>query len=115
MLRSIRNSCAILTLTAILSGCGASADQLLREQIALTDRIAEAYEKVTDKKSYDEAEPKIKLLSDQLVELDEKFNAVSPQRKEVALASCAAEMDQAMTRLKTAKTQAARLAFNVKQ
>jgi uncharacterized protein YcfL len=70
--------CGIM-LAAVLVGCGSSGpDAIAKEQISLLDQMTAIMEKVTDKKSLDEANTKIKELSERSKELDKKAKALTP-------------------------------------
>ena len=111
MSRPIGAACAALALAVLLSGCGPGPeDQLVKEQIALFEQTAAAFEKVTDQKSYAAADAEYRSLSAKLAELDGKLKAAGAERKEAALKANADQYEQALARLKAAKEKAHRFA-----
>jgi hypothetical protein len=101
---------AAVLLAAFAAGCGsAPGDGIVKEQLAVIDQLASAYEKVLDRKSLKEAQPQIQSLTTKIGELDKRLAALGAERKDAALKSNAAELEQAWGRMKAAKEKAGKV------
>ena len=97
------------------AGCGGKAeDSLVKEQIATLEKLAAAYAKVIDNKSYEAAEPEISSLRGRILELEKKLTELGPERKDAALKKHAAELEAARLGLRDARKKAAETAWGVK-
>jgi hypothetical protein len=94
-------------LMGLVAGCAKREDKLVKERIALFEKIAEEFEAVTDKASMDAARPKIAELEAKVRKTDEELKGL-PGR-EAAEAANKTEFDAAMVRRGKAKTLAAKL------
>lgn len=114
MSKLIRNGCIVSALAAFIIGCGAAAeDRLAKEEVATIEKLAGLFEKVTDKSSMDTVQPEIGVLSARLGKINEELDALGIDKKKAAKDKVAPQMEAAMTRMKTAKIQAAKAAFGV--
>jgi hypothetical protein len=111
MFKSIRNRCVILVLALLLAGCAKPENILVKEQIAILEKKADLFGRVTDKSSYEQIQPEYKVLSERIVKIDEELITLGAERRRAALAAHKVEMDQAMARMSAAKTKATKLAF----
>ncbi|HMF17239.1 MAG TPA: hypothetical protein VKE98_08540 [Gemmataceae bacterium] len=72
MRKSIVCGCGIM-LAALVIGCGSSGPEaVIKEQLSIMDQMTSIMQKVTDKKSFDEAGVKIKELTERAKELEKK-------------------------------------------
>jgi uncharacterized protein (TIGR03067 family) len=87
----------------------AEADKLVKELTDMTNQAAALYEKVTDRNSYLQTQPKVEALMQNLAATRKLVEALGPDRRKAALKSNQAHMDQALERLANAQQKATNL------
>src|SRR4051812_13874027 len=98
-------------LAVFMVGCAKREEKLFKQKMGLLDKVIDTFDKVTDKASFDSAQPTLADLNGKMAEIDQELRA-SPAG-ETVIAANKAQLDSAMARLKTAKAKAAKAAFNI--
>jgi hypothetical protein len=112
MSRCFGGACTVLLLLAASCNSGsAPQDEFAREYVAVLDQLADAYEKVTDKASYDAQAPAIQSLTARFAEVNRRFEALGPEARDAALQAQHGALDAVKEQLQKAKTRAANAAF----
>ena len=98
--------CGIM-LAALLVGCGSSGpDALMQEQLAMADEMTAMMEKVTDKKSFDNAMAKIKDMTQRGAEMEKKIQALSEEQRKAVQAKYKDQMEASKKKFEAAFTKA---------
>jgi uncharacterized coiled-coil DUF342 family protein len=105
MVRFLTTAFALFTSLGLLAGCAKQEDLLVRKKIELYEKMAELYEDVTDRGSFDDAQEKMKPIQEELAKIEPQIN--SHPAKVQALATHKDQYDAAMKRFGDAKRNAA--------
>ena len=109
MSKSMRNGCMILTLALVAIGCGKPPpeEKLGKERVAAMEKMADNFEKVTDKASNEAAFKENITLRENLKKVDDALAALGPERRDAAIKANQEPFDAAAKRFESAKKKAA--------
>ena len=106
MRKSIVCGCGIM-LAALVIGCGSSGpDALMKEQLGLLDQMTSIMDKVTDKKSFDEAQVKIKELLERGKDIEKKAKGFSAEQLKAVEEKYKPELEASAKKFKDATVRA---------
>ena len=106
MSKSMRNGWVILALAVLVAGCAKPGDKLMKEQVELKGKMAEQFEKVTDKASYEQIQPELKTLQGKFESNQNELAALTKEQQDAVIESNKTEMDSATKRWKDAMVMA---------
>jgi len=111
MLKLTRNGSILLAIAFLLTGCGKSASDLVKQKIAVMKDMAADFDKVTDKASMELAGQSLKIHTEKLNKIEEQLDALGPEAKEAAITANKDELELATKSFGLAKSKAAQAVY----
>ena|ERR1051325_9692611 len=111
MSKSMRNGLGIAAIALLLTGCGPSPEEeLVKEQVALVEKMASLYEKVTDKDSLKAADKESTALGKRVTQINAELEVLPAEKKDAARAAQKTNLEAAYNKLGIARDSAKRIA-----